>query len=276
MVNIVEGGRRWYGDLPIVQAGKDDADDRVGAAVTRSLLGVDIIACAGDAAIKMLTLRLANRVKTKVAFANTNLLVQTRKLADGADLLKGFVVFNDGVGVDLGSWFKYGSLFPENLNGTDLAAKLMGGVPQETRVFLLGARPSVVSRAAAEIERRFSVTVCGFADGYAFDNEALVAQLNALAPDIVLVAMGNPKQEMWIRDNAGRLAAPLLIGVGAWFDFLTRERRRAPRLVRRARFEWMFRLIQEPRRLWRRYSIDALFFLLLVLDEKYGFRRERA
>jgi exopolysaccharide biosynthesis WecB/TagA/CpsF family protein len=276
MVNIVEGGRRWYDDLPIVQARKDDADDRVGAAVTRRLLGVDIIACAGDAAIKMLTLRLANRVKTKVAFANTNLLVQTRKLADGADLLKGFVVFNDGVGVDLGSWFKYGSLFPENLNGTDLAAKLMGGVPQGTRVFLLGARPSVVSRAAAEIERRFSVAVCGFADGYAFDDEALVAQVNALAPDIVLVAMGNPKQEMWIRDNAGRLAAPLLIGVGAWFDFLTRERRRAPRLVRRARFEWMFRLIQEPRRLWRRYSIDALFFLLLVLDEKYGFRRERA
>jgi len=100
------------------------------------------------------------------------------------------------------------------------------------------------------------------------DEEArVVAQINASGADVVWVGIGTPKQEFWMRDFRDRLDAPVLIAVGAVFDFFTGRLRAAPHWVQRAYLEWLFRLIMEPRRLWRRYATTVPRFIWLVTLE---------
>lgn len=95
---------------------------------------------------------------------------------------------------------------------------------------------------------------------------AAVEQINYAAPDIVWVALGSGKQERWIANNRDRIKAPVIIGVGAAFDFISGQKRQAPHWMRRVGLEWMFRLLAEPGRLWRRYLEYPYFFFLLVLQ----------
>jgi len=97
--------------------------------------------------------------------------------------------------------------------------------------------------------------------------------INAAAPDIVWVGLSTPKQERWMAGHRERLTAPVLIGVGAAFDFLTGRKPQAPRWMQRAGLEWLFRLLTEPRRLWRRYLINNPLFVALVVLQALGVRR---
>jgi len=97
------------------------------------------------------------------------------------------------------------------------------------------------------------------------DNQ-IIDRINRARPDIVWVGIGSPKQELWMSDHMGKLIAPVLIGVGAAFDFLSGKKRQAPRWIQRSGFEWLFRLASEPKRLWRRYAEYPLFTLLVLLQ----------
>jgi N-acetylglucosaminyldiphosphoundecaprenol N-acetyl-beta-D-mannosaminyltransferase len=105
------------------------------------------------------------------------------------------------------------------------------------------------------------------------EDEQVVQIINKAAPDIVWVGLGSPKQEYWMAEHVGRLTAPVLIGVGAAFDFLTGRKPQAPRWMQRAGLEWLFRLLTEPRRLWRRYLINNPLFVALVVLQALGVRR---
>ncbi|MEH2506438.1 N-acetylglucosaminyldiphosphoundecaprenol N-acetyl-beta-D-mannosaminyltransferase [Bradyrhizobium sp. AZCC 1578] len=96
------------------------------------------------------------------------------------------------------------------------------------------------------------------------EDEAAVAAINATRPDIVWVGLSTPKQEFWMANHIGRIEAPVMIGVGAAFDFLAGTKRQAPLWMQRNGLEWLFRLCSEPRRLWRRYAYIVPAFLLLV------------
>jgi beta-1,4-glucosyltransferase len=95
--------------------------------------------------------------------------------------------------------------------------------------------------------------------------ESLVPIINASAPDILLVGLGNPLQETWLLKNADQLDVPLSLCVGAFFDFATGAVPRAPLWVRNIRMEWFYRLLREPARLWRRYTLDILALLVAAL-----------
>jgi beta-1,4-glucosyltransferase len=122
-----------------------------------------------------------------------------------------------------------------------------------------------VADSAAKVIRRVSgQEVVGVQDGYTpIAPDALRAAIDQSGADIVLVALGNPLQEEWIRDNMHALNATLFVSVGALFDFLSGGVARAPGWVQRIRLEWLFRLLQEPKRMARRYSIDVFRFLML-------------
>ena len=94
-----------------------------------------------------------------------------------------------------------------------------------------------------------------------------MAQINAAAPDIVWVGLSTPKQEKWMASHIGKINAPVMIGVGAAFDFLSGVKRQAPVWMQRRGLEWLFRLATEPRRLWRRYTYIVPGFLFLVARE---------
>jgi exopolysaccharide biosynthesis WecB/TagA/CpsF family protein len=234
----------------------------------RNILGVEISVARQRDAIDFLLARLAARKPTRVAFANANLLTELSTRPGGAALLDGFLVLNDGIAVDLASLALYRHWFPDNLNGTDLLPALLKAAPPAVRVFLYGAKPEVVAKAAAVLAERHRCVICGSVDGFAVAPARLVAQQAAEAgADIVLVALGNPLQEDWIAAHAAATGAPLAIGVGALFDFLAGTVPRAPAPMRRLRLEWLYRWAHEPGRLRRRYTIGMARFLTLVLQQ---------
>jgi alpha-1,3-mannosyltransferase len=231
----------------------------------RTILGVDIEVMTRDQMVSKLDDAVARREQLPVAFANAHTLNVANERPGFRALLKRFVVVNDGFGVDIASKMKFGRKFPENLNGTDFVPHFLGASQNKLRIFLLGARPHAV-RAAA---RRMSETwpqheIAGVRDGY-FRDEAQILDvcraINRSKADVVLVGLGNPLQEQWISRYGPHLEASLLIAVGALFDFLGGNVRRAPMWIRKARCEWVYRLAQEPRRLLHRYLVGNAVFL---------------
>lgn len=101
----------------------------------------------------------------------------------------------------------------------------------------------------------------------------IISQINQTAPDIIWVGLGTPKQDLWMAAQRPQLTAPVLIGVGAAFDFHTGRIPQAPRWMQQSSLEWLFRLWQEPRRLWYRYLVYNPLFIALILAQALGIRR---
>ncbi|MBN9247947.1 MAG: WecB/TagA/CpsF family glycosyltransferase [Hyphomicrobium sp.] len=177
------------------------------------------------------------------------------------------LILNDGVGVDIASQILYGERFPENLNGTDFTPELLKRLPKRTPVFLYGSRPEVVSRAAENLIQKYDADICGIRDGYHDDADAAAEAVKRVNAKVVLVALGNPKQEQWMSEKLSA-SGVLALGIGAYLDFEAGMVTRAPRWLQDARCEWLFRLAQEPLRLWKRYSVDVIWFLAAVALER--------
>lgn len=99
------------------------------------------------------------------------------------------------------------------------------------------------------------------------EDEKIVEEINLKDPDIIWVGLGSPKQDLWMYEHRDRINAPVMIGVGAAFDFIAGTKRQAPVWMRNSGLEWLFRLITEPKRLWRRYLIDYPLFVYYLLVE---------
>lgn len=170
-----------------------------------------------------------------------------------------------------------GRPLPERVAGSDLAPALFKRVAVDDaplRVFLLGAAPGVAERAASNIMRRWAnVQIVGTLSpppGFeqnAAENERILAAVAAAAPDLVILGLGAPKQELWMHAYAHRMPAKVALCIGATIDFLAGEKQRAPLWMRRIGLEWLHRLASEPGRLAKRYSRDAWIFPQLLWRE---------
>lgn len=147
--------------------------------------------------------------------------------------------------------------------------------------FYGGATPAALDRLVENLRRRFpGLQVAGaywppFRPLTPEEDEQVVRLINRAAPDVLWVGLGAPKQERWMAEHRGRLEVPVMIGVGAAFDFHAGLKRQAPRWMQRAGLEWFFRLCQEPGRLWRRYLLNIPLFVCLVLAQELSLiRRE--
>lgn len=165
---------------------------------------------------------------------------------------------------------------PERVNGTNLTIALLSAATAQRhlRIYLFGAGPGVAERAAASVQRMWpNVEVVGTACpplGFERDAEANarhVAAINAARPDVLVVGLGAPKQELWCHAHRHDLEAKVALCVGATIDFLSGEKPRAPAWMQRAGLEWAHRLASEPKRLFRRYAIDAAVFPAIVWAE---------
>jgi N-acetylglucosaminyldiphosphoundecaprenol N-acetyl-beta-D-mannosaminyltransferase len=139
------------------------------------------------------------------------------------------------------------------------------------RQFYYGGAEGVARKLTDELLRRHPLlqvvgTKCPpFRPLTADEDEAVVAAINAADPDIVWVGLSTPKQEYWMAEHRNRIRAPVMIGVGAAFDFLAGTKRQAPPWMQRTGLEWLFRLVSEPRRLWRRYAHIVPVFIALTM-----------
>lgn len=144
-------------------------------------------------------------------------------------------------------------------------------------LYLLGAAPGVADRAAAIMQQHYpQLHIAGTASPpYSTVLEMDSAYIQAIKqaqPDILLVALGNPKQEKWIGMYGRELGVPVMIGVGGTLDFVAGVTLRAPRWMQRCGLEWLYRLVQEPNRLWRRYVVDLLVFGSFFLQQLWRMR----
>jgi N-acetylglucosaminyldiphosphoundecaprenol N-acetyl-beta-D-mannosaminyltransferase len=136
------------------------------------------------------------------------------------------------------------------------------------RCFLLGAQAESCQAAAGNLQDLFpGLTVCGWQDGYFSHDEAVVAAINRARPDVLFVGMGSPRQETWLQNNFLKLSCRVALPVGGAFDVVAGHRRRAPLVVQKSGMEWAWRMLQEPRRLGRRYLVEDLRFVPLVFGE---------
>ncbi len=181
----------------------------------------------------------------------------------------------DGAGVRLGCRV-LGHQPPPRMTWADFAWDLAAyAEPRGFTSFLLGARPGVAEKAATQLRIRFPhLCVVGIHHGY-FDktpgcaeNEAVIEQINAVGPDILIVGFGMPLQERWLMENWERIDAHVALTGGAVFDYISGELRRAPWWMTDHGLEWLGRLIIEPGRLWRRYLIGNPLFILRVLRQR--------
>lgn len=232
------------------------------------IAGFPLLDIAKDSLADLIHRRIEASQKVVLLFANTNFIVQCRPLLKRM-LNNDVLLVNDGVGIDIASALLYRCKFKSNLNGTDFTPLLLKASSRRLRVFLLGAKPEVLNKAAYYLVHDLGQIVVGSRDGYDGLNRVnLIDEINALEPDVILVAMGNPRQEIWILDHYAALNAQFISGVGALFDFWAGDKARAPAFVQRLRMEWCYRMCLEPRRLIKRYSIDILKFLAISIFYK--------
>ncbi|MGI8909024.1 MAG: WecB/TagA/CpsF family glycosyltransferase [Rubrobacteraceae bacterium] len=192
------------------------------------------------------------------------------------------VVFCDGVGVMVAARL-LGERIPERITYADWAWRLAAFAEAEgLSLYFLGARPGVAAKAAKNLEERHPrLKVVGVRHGY-FDhavgsreNAAVVREINAQEPDILLVGLGMPLQERWLMENRRNLNARVALAGGAVFDYVSGDLRRGPRLLTDNGFEWLARLLMKPGRLWRRYLLGNPLFLARVLEQRSGTRDYR-
>lgn len=243
----------------------------------RDILGTGVTVISRDDAMALLGRNVAKRRFTKVGFLNAHNANIAVDDAEFRAALQDFLILADGIGVDIAAKMLYGAPFPDNLNGTDFVPEFLRRENGPLRVGLLGARRQNAEAARAKLLALAPQHEFVFLhDGY-FTMEKEAGVLAAIAEarlDVLLVAMGVPRQELWIARNITARHCTVPMAVGALLDFLSGSVPRAPLWMRRLRLEWLFRLGLEPRRLWRRYVVGNPLFLLRVLGQKFGWRRE--
>lgn len=233
----------------------------------KSIMGFPVADVHYGEGLRLLAKRIEDKAYTPVTFLNAhnaNVALVDERFATA---MRNFLVLSDGIGVDIASRAFHGAAFKANLNGTDLVPALMSYVTKPMKVALLGARPQVIELARDTFAREtpwhaFHI----ISDGYFHEEQVpeIRKRLMELKPDILLVAMGVPRQEQFIHEQLGPECCTMPMAIGALLDLHTGTIPRAPLWIRQLRSEWAYRLTREPGRLWKRYILGNPQFLWRV------------
>ncbi len=233
---------------------------------TIDILGVPIVRATVGQAIDEIQYLAESAAPALVIYVNAHTMeLSARDPELKAILQQAAIVLNDGIGLSLAARIQGPKHFLANLNGTDVTPMILHlAAAQHWRVYLLGAAPGVAEKAAAQfLEQVPGLTIAGTQDGFfpPDDLPQVIEQIRAVRTDLLIVGMGNPKQEKWLAQHLISTGARLGIGVGAFLDFSAGVFPRAPTWMQNLKIEWLFRMSLEPRRLWKRYLLGGPVFL---------------
>ncbi|TMO26534.1 WecB/TagA/CpsF family glycosyltransferase [Pseudoalteromonas sp. S4741] len=190
-----------------------------------------------------------------------------------AESVKACEVINiDGMGVVFGARF-LGHDVPERVAGVDLFHELLAmSAKRDFPVFLLGATEEVVNKTAEVVKAQNpNLNIAGYHDGYFWqDEEAVVTKIRESGAKLLFVAITSPKKENFINKWQDKLGVDFVMGVGGTFDVVAGKVKRAPQWMQKAGFEWLYRVIQEPGRMWKRYLITNSKFAYLLIKNKFS------
>jgi N-acetylglucosaminyldiphosphoundecaprenol N-acetyl-beta-D-mannosaminyltransferase len=240
-----------------------------------TLLGINIDVLDLRSLIENIDNLISNKKKGMIMYVNVHTINiactdQTHRfILNNADF-----VYCDGEGVRWGARI-LGKLLPKRMTGADWIWDLCEMCEKKNySLYLLGGEGGVAEKAAQNLQRTFpnleiAGTYHGYFQKYGIENDKVIASINKKSPDILLVGFGSPLQEKWVHENFEKLNSHIIWAVGAMMDFVSEKVSRGPRWMLDNGMEWLFRLIIEPGRMWKRYIIGNLVFFAKIIKEKY-------
>jgi len=243
-----------------------------------NILGVQISSITNDDLLATFKQHILHKQKKQVCITPVNSVLaavkseQVKTIYNNADY-----VLCDGMPLKWASSF-LNTPIKERITGLDLLPNLVELCSKnDFSIFLLGASPGVGDKLKDIILNQYpqakivGVYVPPFMTAFTADeNYNMISAVNAASPDVLLVSLTAPKQDIWIANNKDALNATLLVGIGGAFEVMAGLAKRAPKWVQKAGLEWLYRFIQEPKRLFRRYFIEAPLFIPLIIKQKWG------
>lgn len=239
------------------------------------IFGIKMLNTTMIEAIQRLKLSLESRSKSEVFFVNADCLNKVFIDRDYYGILKDSkTIYPDGIGINLAGKM-LGNPLRENVNGTDMLPYICEMAQDEAySLYLLGAAEGVAEQMKTRLLGQYpALKICGTRNGFFdWDREAdsVIEGINSSKADILLVGFGAPRQEKFIHQYAHKINATVQIGVGGLFDFYSGRIPRAPLWMRQIGMEWVFRLLQEPKRMWKRYILGNPLFLYRVYRWKHN------
>jgi len=233
------------------------------------ILGVPVDKMSLDECVARLDESVRTKKPRHLVLVNAAKIVKARYDKELADIIHAAdLVGADGVPVVWTSRL-LGDPLPGRVNGTDLMERLLAlSMQKQYKLYLLGATEHVIEKAAEKFRELYpTLNLVGYRHGYfnSFEEEVKAAEEIAKAqPDILLVGMGTPMKEKWVRRHINRFNVPVIHGVGGSFDLYGGQTKRAPKWMQNWGLEWLYRTMQEPRRLWKRYLFTNIAFIFLA------------
>jgi N-acetylglucosaminyldiphosphoundecaprenol N-acetyl-beta-D-mannosaminyltransferase len=253
--------------LDMGMKGQDSAQTRDRAVVLGC--GIDRLDMAGT--LERCRTAIEARCYTQHVAINAAKLVSLRKQPELRHIIERCqLVSADGQAVVWASRL-LGDPLPERVAGIDLMKALIAMATERGYpIYILGARAEVLQLAVEKLrEQHPTLRIAGYHHGY-FTHEqdpGIAAEIRAAHPDILFVAMPSPRKERWLGEHSAGLGVPFAMGVGGSIDVVAGVTRRAPRMWQRFGIEWLYRLLQEPRRMFRRYLVTNVEFTAMVARE---------
>lgn len=242
---------------------------------------IELFDCPMDVAtmsetVRWISTRIEKRQFTQHVVVNVAKLVNMQEDAELAASVRACdIVSIDGMGIVWGARM-LGYDVEERVTGVDLFdCLLQDSARRSFPVFLLGASEDVVQRVAEKSVSRYpGLKVVGYHHGYFWDDErAVVHKIRASGARLLFVAITSPKKEIFINRWKSELGVDFVMGVGGTFDVVAAKVRRAPAWMQRYGMEWLFRVLQEPGRMWKRYLVSNLKFALMLFSARLQVRR---
>ena len=234
--------------------------------VRTDVLGIGFDDKSADESVSQACEIIRENKKAYIVTPNPEIVWICRQNEDLRHAINGaYLVLPDGIGIILGARILGVPLRCGRVPGIEFATSLFDEMAKSGRsVFLLGSKPGIAEEAGEKLAVKHpGLIIAGSADGYFTDDESIIARINAGNPDVLLVCLGSPKQEMWMAQNIGRLNTHICAGLGGSLDVFAGKVSRAPVFFQKLGLEWFYRLICEPRRIKR--MIKLPLFILAVI-----------
>lgn len=240
--------------------------------------GVNLDIITVEETLNRISKFIDNRQYVQHVVVNVAKLVNAQKDDNLKNIINSCPLINvDGAGIILGAKF-LGVNIPERVTGIDLMQKLIEySALKGYRVYFFGAEEDVVTKVVDIYKQKYpELLIAGYRNGYYSDDEEenIVADIKDSKSDILFVAMGSPKKEIFLNKYSKKMEVPFTMGVGGSFDVIAGKINRAPKWLQAMNSEWIFRLIQEPRRMWKRYAITNSMFAVMLVKEFFNRNKE--
>jgi len=242
--------------------------------VRHDLFGVEIDALDMSNTVDRIMTLIDRRVQVQHVAINAGKVVMMSKDDKLRAVIRACPVVNaDGQSLVIASRLLRRPL-PERVAGIDLFAELVKRSADNGRsVYFLGARDEVLDEMVSRFRIQYpTLRIAGFRNGYWNDDAEVIEEVRAVQPDLLFLAIPSPRKEFWLAEHLPALGVPFAMGVGGSFDVLAGKVKRAPKWVQRIGCEWVYRLVQEPRRMWKRYLVGNTAFMWLTVKELWRSR----